>query len=603
MPLSWTFEPHVAEEVFQEMLAEARAPVLFHHRLAEQDGVEKKGARLTGLRMDDGTMIRGKCFVDASYEGDLVAQAGVSCAIGREGREQYGEALAGVQAVPLGDWEEYRRTASHGPGYSSLMLPTIEWYKERHGYLNSHQWPVKVSGLDAQGRALPGVTALEPGSTAQGDRKFMAYNFRLCLTRQEANRLPIERPANYDPLNYELVARYVAQWPDIRLGQLFFIGRMPGNKADFNSSGPFSSDYLGACWDYPTASYEKRRAIWQSHKDWLQGYLWFLGHDPRLPETLRAETLEWGLCRDEFADTDHWPRQLYVRISRRMVSDYIMQQKDVQTEIVKPDSVGMGSFIIDSHNIQRVLTRDGFVVNEGGIEVPSKPYQVPYRALLPKKAECENLLSPVSLSASYIAYCTMRMEPVYMQLGHASGLAAVQAAETGQAVQDIKVPTLQAQLKEQRQVLALPPPPPVPALNSLPGIVVDDRDAQLTGKWIGSDFGGRGIGGHYLHDGDNGKGQKSIRYEAHLPADGLYEVRLAYPPYDNRAAKVPVTIESAEGRKTVFINERHLPPIDGTFISLGRYPFKTSQPAAVIICNDDTKGYVVADVVQWLPVK
>lgn len=601
--LAWYFEPHIAEQTFTDWAAEAGVRVSYGRRLAEsKDAVTKDGARIRALRTEDGATFSAETFVDASYEGDLLARAGVPFVIGREGRNEFSESLAGVQAVPLGDWDEYRRTAPpHGPGYSSLMLPTIEWYKKRPNYLNTHQFPVKVSALDGNGMQLPGITAREPETAGTGDRKFMAYNFRLCLTKDPTNRIPISAPAAYDAKRYELLARYVALWPDIELRQLFHIAPMPGGKTDFNTSGPYSTDHLGANWDYPEATYARRQEIWTDHKNFLQGMFFFLGSDPRLPAALRREASAWGLCRDEFADTGHWPRQLYVRVARRMKGAAFMTQKDVQKEVVKADSVAMGSFIIDSHNVQRVLTRDGCAVNEGGIEVPVRPYQIPYGVLTPKKADCENLLVPVCMSASYIAYCTLRMEPVYMALGHASGLAAAQAAKARAAVQDLDVTELQAKLVRQKQVVRLEGPSTAISRAGLAGIVVDDDEAKLAGEWTRSSFAGGGLGGGYRHDGNAGKGGKAARFEAKVPADGDYEVRFGYVAFENRATNVAVLVHSADGAKTVFVDERRAPGSDGLFVSLGTHRFSAKEPAVVEVSNANTDGYVVIDAVQWLP--
>ena len=448
------FEPHVAAEVFQEMLGETKVRVFTGHTV---DSVERDHARITLLRCIDGSVFAAKTFVDATYEGDLLALAGVHYTIGREARSAYGESLAGIQDVHQLDHvldatnlvKQFHRAA----GYSSLMKPSISWYQARVGYLNSHQWPVAVDGRDGHGQPLVGVTAEPLGTPGAGDRRFMAYNYRLCLTQNETNRIAIMPPENYRAADYELLARYLQKWPDVKFSQLFYVPHLQNQTTDLNTSGPYSSDLLdGSAWDYPEANWPKRDQIAAHHRDFLQGMLWFLGNDLRVPPALRAEARSWGLDRREFADNGFWPWQLYVRVARRMVGEYVMTQHDVLEKKQKPDAIAIGSFIMDSHNIRRVLTPEGFVLNEGGIEVPTKgPYEIPYRSLTPRAAECENLLVPVCLSASYIAYCSIRMEPVYMMLGQSAGAAAAVAAQKNYAVQKMPYDELQTRLAAQGQ--------------------------------------------------------------------------------------------------------------------------------------------------------
>jgi hypothetical protein len=596
--LAWYFEPHVAEQVFNDWLAEAKVQVFLGCRLTEAgDAVAKEGSTIKSITMDNGEKFAAKSFIDASYEGDLMARAGVSYVTGREGQDEFDESLAGVQPVPLGNLEEYLRTAPpHGPGHTSLMFPTVAWYQARPNYLNTHQWPVRVQGVDDQGNLLPGVMAKTLGKPGTGDEKFMAYNFRLCLTDVPENRIPIEKPAGYDPITYEVLARYVAQWPDIKLGQIFHIARMPTGKTDFNTSGPYSTDYLGANWDYPEANYARRQEIWEDHKNFIQGMFYFLAHDPRLPESLRNEAAQWGLSRDEFVDTDNWPRQLYVRVCRRMRGEFVMTQRDVEFDIFKDDSVGMGSFVIDSHNIQRVVTEDGHVVNEGGIEIPVTPYQISYRSLVPRAEECGNLLVPVCMSASYVAYCTIRMEPVYMALGQAAGLAAATVGQTGGTVQQLDVSRLQAKLVEQGSVLKID----AEKLRPLFWRELDEVHAQRVGQWEERKF--ERLNQIYRHDMNQGKGEKSARWEITVPADGRYEVRIAYPHSPAHATNVPVKVVHAEGVQTFVVNQQQVPEM-GSFIKLGTFRFTRDKPAVVLVENKDTEGHVAIDRVHFIPME
>jgi FAD-dependent oxidoreductase family protein len=426
-PVGWYFEPHVAEDVFREMLKEASVPVFFRHRLREKTGVGKKGTKVTEIRLENGAVFRAAIFADASYEGDLMAQAGVSYTWGREGSAQYGESLAGVRD----------------------KTP-------------KHQFLVRVSAHDAQGRLLPGIQAGPKGEPGQADRKVQAYNFRLCLTDVKDNQVPYPKPQGYHPARYALLARYIQAFAEAngrppRMGELMNPIRMPKGKTDTNNNGPFSTDYIGANWDYPEADYATRDRIWQAHVDYIQGFLYFLANDPQVPAVLHDEINRWGLAKDEFTDNANWPNQLYVREARRMVGEYVMAQKDIQDDLRKPDVIGMGSYNSDSHNIQRVATPDGAVENEGDMQVPVTPYQMPYRMLLPKRAEATNLLVPVCFSASHVAYSTLRMEPQYMILGHAAGVAARMAVRGGIAVQDVETRALTARLREQRAVFEWAP--------------------------------------------------------------------------------------------------------------------------------------------------
>jgi hypothetical protein len=423
------FEPHVAEEVFRQMLAEAQVTVLFGWTLV---GVQRQANRVQAIELAPSPQVRqptadnkrprlvlqARVWIDASYEGDLLARAGVRYTVGRESREQYHESLAGVQA--------------HSP---------------------AHQWPIPVP-VFAKGQLLPGVQPGPAGPPGAGDRKVQAYNFRLCLTRRPELRLPFPRPRHYEPQRYELLARYLERRPNLRFHQLVHPVPLPNGKTDTNNNGPFSTDHIGASWDYPEADYPTRARIWQDHVDYTQGFFYFLAHDPRVPQALQQEVRQWGLSRGEFEDNDHWPHQLYIREARRMLGCYLMTQADIQTNRQKPDAVGLGSYNADSHHVQRVPDAQGHALNEGDFQVPVQPYAIPYRSLLPRQAECANLLVSVCVSASHVAYSTIRMEPVYMILGQAAGEAAALAVEERCAVQEVPVARLQARLRRQRAILS-----------------------------------------------------------------------------------------------------------------------------------------------------
>ncbi len=417
--VAWMPEPGAGEKVMRQMLADAKVTVLYQHRLVEKTGVRKQGTRVTEVVMENGARFQGKVFADCSYEADLMAQAGVSYTYGREGQKDYGESLAGVLA-----------------------------------HTRNHNFAVDIPARDADGKLLPEVSAEPRGEPGSGDKRIQAYNFRVIATKVAANRVPWPKPANYDPARFELLARYLKAMTEfmgraLTMNEVGLIRVIPNGKADLNNRGGFSTDYIGKNYAYPEGSYAVRARIWQDHVDYQQGFYYFLANDPRVPAALQAEAREWGLAKDEFADTGHWPNQLYVREARRMVGGFVATQKDLQTERTKPDVIGMGSYNSDSHNVQRHVSPEGFVVNEGNVEVPVQPYQIPYRVLVPKAAEAENLLVPVGFSASHVAYSSLRMEPQYMILGHAAGVAAALAVAKGVSVQAVPIAELQKTLLDE----------------------------------------------------------------------------------------------------------------------------------------------------------
>ena len=425
--IAWLHEPHVAEAIFRQMLREAGVTVFERTRLAEHDGIRKTGATLTALRMENGDEFTARIFIDAGYEGDVMAQSGVTWTYGRESESQYSESLAGV--------------------------------REKTPF---HQFLLDIPAKDAAGRLLPEISSAHPEPPGSADKCVQAYNFRMCLCEDPARQVPFPKPANYDPARYALLARLIqaieaAEHRPPLLARFMNIDRLPNGATDVNNNGPFSTDYIGASWTYPTAGYAERDKIWQAHKDYQSGFFYFLAHDPQVPEPLRAEINRWGLCKDEFADTANWPRQLYIRESRRMVGEYVMRQQDLQTDLTKPDPIGMGSYNSDSHNVERIVDPSGFVRNEGDMQVAVKPYQIPYRILTPKRGEAANLLVTAAFSASHVAYSSVRMEPQYMILGQAAGMAARLAIASNQPVQDIDTAQLTKLLRAAGAVLEYSP--------------------------------------------------------------------------------------------------------------------------------------------------
>lgn len=557
----WIFEPHVAEAVFEDLVREFRIPVHRECWLDRSGGVRKDGSRLVSFRTLDGAVWRGGMFIDATYEGDLMAAAGVPYTVGREATATYGETWNGNQVGVL----------HHGHHFKKPISPYL------------------VPGKPDSG-LLYGVSADPPGTRGEADRRVQAYCYRLCMTALQENRIPFAKPEGYDPRHYELLARvFESGWRE----HFDKFDPIPNHKTDTNNHGPFSMDHLGANYEYPEASYERRREILKDHENYQKGLLYFTANDPRVPEEVRRAMSTWGLAKDEFTDNGGWPHQIYVREARRMTGVYVMTEHDCLDQKETPASVGMGSYTIDSHNVRRYVTPEGLVQNEGdiGVHCP-RPYRISYGSLTPKKADCENLLVPVCLSSSHIAYGSIRMEPVFMILAQSAATAAVLALDGSLAVQDVPYDALRKKLVEEGQVLENPVTAPHPA-----GLVTDDAHARLTGEWSSSQAQQPFVGSGYLHDGNAEKGRRSARFEVAIPKPGRYEVRVAYTANPNRATNVPVAVEHAGGRSVVKINQRLEPPIEKLFAPVGIYEFAGTK-AVVEISNTDTDGYVIVDAVQ-----
>ncbi len=421
----WTFEPHVAEAIYHQMLDEAKVPLVLGQRLDLTAGVTLNEHRIASIRMESGETYSGRMFIDATYEGDLMAKAGVHYAVGREASADFDETLDGVQ---LGS--------------------------------KSHQFHVAVDPYikpgDPTSGLLPGIHAGGPGTQGEGDSRVQAYNFRMCLTDVPENRVAFAKPAGYDPLRYELSLR------TIQAGQWDGLGNpvmMPNRKTDTNNNGAFSTDNIGMNYAYPDGDYEKREKIFQEHITYQLGWMWFLANDPRVPQKIHEAANKWGLAKDEFTDTEHWPFQLYVREARRMRGEYVMTQHNCQGKVKVEDPIGLAAYGMDSHNTQRYVADNGHVLNEGDVQVHGfSPYGVSYRAIIPKNQECRNLLVPVCLSATHIAYGSIRMEPVFMVLGQSAATAAALAIDENVPLQHLDYPALRERLEADHQILDWPRP-------------------------------------------------------------------------------------------------------------------------------------------------
>jgi len=421
----WIFEPHVAEQVFEDYVREFQIPVHRDEWLDRANGVRKGGGRIRAITMLSGKTYVGRMFIDATYEGDLLAAAGVSYHVGRESKAQYGE-----------DWNGIQTGVLH--------------HRHHFGVLPHGISPYRVPGDPASG-VLPRISTEPPGEYGAADHRVQAYCYRLCLTDHPENRVPFPKPDGYDPTQYELLLRiFEAGWRET----FDKFDPIPNHKTDTNNHGPMSTDNIGMNYDYPEATYERRREILCEHENYQKGWLYFIANDPHMPADVREKMSRWGFAKDEFTDNGNWPHQIYVREARRMIGSFVMTENELLKKRPTPDSVGMGSYTIDSHNVQRYITPEGFVQNEGDIGVGLKaPYEIAYGSLVPKRAECENLLVPVCVSASHIAFGSIRMEPVFMILGQSAATAAVLALDQGIAVQEVKYPDLRDRLLKDGQVL------------------------------------------------------------------------------------------------------------------------------------------------------
>ncbi|MBA3974515.1 MAG: xanthan lyase [Candidatus Solibacter sp.] len=429
MRTMWIFEPHAAEQVYEAWVKEHKIRIVRDAWLDREKGVRRKGDRITSITTLDGKTYAAKVFIDATYEGDLMAAAGVGYHVGRESQKTYGEQWAGIQTGVL-------------------------HHRHHFGVLKTGISPYVVPSDPSSG-VLPRISTEPPGTFGDGDKKVQAYCFRMCLTQVPENRVAFPKPANYDPRQYELLLRiFAAGWRET----FHKFDPIPNLKTDTNNHGPFSTDNIGRNYDYPDASYARRREIIQEHIDYQQGWLYFIANDPRVPEDVRSAMSKWGLAKDEFTDNSNWPHQIYVREARRMIGRYVMTENELLKKRPTPEPVGMGSYGIDSHNIQRYITPEGYVQNEGDIGVSTNgPYQISYGSLVPRRGQAANLLVPVAVSSSHIAYGSIRMEPVFMILGQSAATAAVMAIDGNMSVQDVPYEKLRARLLADGQVLEFQP--------------------------------------------------------------------------------------------------------------------------------------------------
>ncbi len=495
---AWKFEPHVAGKVFRDYISEADIRVLYDFRLKD---LKKKNKRIVSLDLErsseaehpDNRTVYGSCFIDCSYEGDLMARAGVSYTVGRESNSTYGETWNGVQLAVYHQFPDGIDPYIHPGDPSSGLCPGIQ-----------------ATGMAPQG---------------SGDTLVQAYNYRLCLTRDTGNMVPVTRPPGYDPVRYELLRRVILQrekeGDKQKLGMYLIISPMPNGKTDINNKGPMSTDGIGMNYAYPEGNWEVRDSIAAQLEDYTKGLLYFLGHDTSVPRYLREQMLSWGWAADEFTDNNNFPYQMYVREARRMIGEYVMTQHNCMGDSTVDDGIALAAYTMDSHNCQRIVL-NGMVKNEGDVEIGKfPPYQISYRSLTPEREQCENLLVPVCLSASHIAFGSIRMEPVFMVLGQVSGLAAAMALDAGKPVQDIDVDALKTRL--QKDPLQNGTPPDLLVDNSDSSMVSIEGNWEKLSYWMGQNK-----TDHLLHQ--PSEGEAMVTFSPDLGLEPLtYDVYLYVP--------------------------------------------------------------------------
>ena len=572
----WTFEPHVAMRVTMKMLDEAGVAVLTERYLMS---VTKEGTRIKSLVTKNGTFT-ARTFVDGTYEGDLMAAAGVDWRIGRERRDEHDESLAGKQ------------------------------YPKKK---------MNISGFDETGKLLPLITTDDAGAEQAGDDRVMTYSFRLCLTSDPQNRIPMPKPASYDPARFEIVRRALKAG-ERRIG--FDLYSLPGNKLDGNNSigGQFSIGLIGGGNNWHAADEAGRKQIWEAHKQYTLEFFHFLTTDPDVPSGMRSRYENLGLCKDEFVSDDHFSPALYVRESRRMEGMYVISQRDILEEPAKDDAIAVSSFPIDSHDVQRIALKDGGVINEGTIfpvrRIPGQgyAYHVPYRSILPKPDQCDNLLVPVALSCTHVGISSLRIEGAWMVIGQGAGVAAALAARNDVAVQDLEYAKLRDRLLTQKQVLELPEVPDTPPsngsipANSLPGIVLDDSQAKLTGNWSRSTNFKPHIESGYIFSGERGStlvgdGKATATFRFEVPKSGRYQLLMAYSAHETRAKEVPVSVASGSQRKDFLVDQTVSIPKGKHFRPIDMVDLVANTETIIQITNSNTVGFVILDALQLLPIK
>ncbi len=566
---SWIFEPHVASEVFMEYIRAANIPIKLNYQLAnvtkDKAYIREIVFKNTGTEGNDLLTVKAKVFIDCSYEGDLMAKAGVSYMVGREANSLFNETYNGVQL------------------------------RDKHQFPDGVD-PYKIKGHSESG-LLWGISAERLAEMGNGDKKVQSYNYRICLSDDPANRISISKPQDYDSSRYELLLRLLEKKPAKDLNAFLKVDLMPNHKTDINNNGAFSTDMIGKSYDYPQADWPERKNITSAHESYIKGLLYFIGHDARMPPHLKKEMLKWGYPKDEFRDNDHWTPQIYVREARRMIGAYVMTQANCEGRARVDDGIGMAAYTMDSHNCQRVVV-NGMVKNEGDVQVGGfGPYPVSYRSIIPKDSECRNLLVPVCLSATHIAYGSIRMEPVFMVLGQAAATAAAEAIDAGVSVQAVDIKKIQLALKDN----------PL-ADGSKPEIIVDNADTgniAITGKWLVKEHVGFGPSILIADSASAGEGQ--VRFTPEIPTAGIYSVYSYFlPSLPGQAGSTKIKIFDGTKSKEVPIRLADVQvqgQTSGEWVPLGKYNLPAGRKANLTIYAGTTGGRAVADAILLVPEK
>lgn len=563
-------EPKVAESIMKDWLEEYKVTVLFNKRLSE---VIKERKRITKIILTDGSEISGKIFIDAGYEGDLMARANVAYTWGRESVSDYHESYAGRQPVTF----------------------------------TSHQIDARISPFvnDQYKKLLPLINPRPLVNYGEGDKGIQSYCFRLIATNRAENMVPWTKPKNYNPKTYELMRRYYIEKPDAS-ALIGFWPTLPNGKSDINSSKGLSTNLLdGSSWEYPEANYQKRDSIWQWHRDYTLGLAWFLSSDPSVPKKVKDEMKTFGLCKDEYIDNDNFPHQLYVREARRMKGSYFMTQRDLQVDTIKYDAIAMSSYNIDVREMQRTyidISRfpdlNSEVYNEGYLSIPVSKYAIPYRSIIPNITECENLLVPVCLSGSHLSIASIRMEPTYMILGESAGIAAALAIESNRAVQKVDVEELQNRLINSQQIISLEKNP-YGLFNTEDEIIIDNNFkgfSKFFGNWIEEET--VSTTGRYAMNFRIKPLQSEGIFEFHpyFFKTGMYQAYISSPSSQSYSNKVMVKVSHSNG---VNVKEIDQQTAGGKWLNLGNYNFtKGKRPAIQIIGKQGET--IVADAVKFV---
>lgn len=565
----WIFEPHVAEDIFREYISDSKTEVLFQHRIVSAT-VDKSAITSIVLENSSGNgaqqTISAKIFIDCSYEGDLMAKAKVSYKVGREANKDYNETYNGVQLL------------------------------DKHQFIDGID-PYRKKGDPSSGL----LWGISPGSTpanGTGDNKVQAYNFRICLTNDPKNMVPITKPDNYDSTRYELLVRMMEKEPNRPFNLIMKPDMMPNRKTDINNNGPFSTDMIGMNYNYPEAGYDERKKIIKDHEDYNKGFLYFIATSKRLPAHLGTEMRKWGYPKDEYTDNNNWSPQAYIREARRMIGEYVMTQANCEGRAIVEDGVGMAAYTMDSHNIQRLVV-NGMVKNEGDVQIGGfPPYPISYKSLVPKRTECTNLFVPVCLSATHIAYGSIRMEPVFMVLAQSSAVAAVMAIDKRTALQDVNVKLVQQKLKAD----------PL-SDKSTPEILVDNDDAAgvtKEGGFVRLTNSPGVYGPSLLADTTLSQKPSSVKFTPAVAKAGMYNVYVYCPRTPKGTSKLTVTMFDGRTKKDTVISPNDVKvegQTSGEWISIGKYELPAGRSGYVAITNKGMDGIVVADAVLFVPAR